>query len=194
MQQPFPTSKFLDRFYTYDYYRGLYWGTHTAPADDVAKRHSMSLERLQFLAKQKPFIAGTRILDFGSGVGAFIEECKEKYPAVEILGIDPGTQVSAPKSLGLFDVISLIHVLEHLHDPVQTLKELSRLLKPDGVMFVEVPDIAAQQLPHNFHIAHVAYFTEKTLSMAFEAAGLAVLSHAPFAARNALYAIGRLKG
>lgn len=38
-----------------------------------------------------------------------------------------------------FDIITLFHVLEHLHDPISTLKQLKRLLKPNGKIIIEVP-------------------------------------------------------
>lgn len=39
-----------------------------------------------------------------------------------------------------FDYVSLIHVLEHTHDPMLTLREVHRVLKPDGLLVVGVPN------------------------------------------------------
>ena len=40
---------------------------------------------------------------------------------------------------GAFDVIALMDVLEHLPDPVSTMQECCRLLKPDGFVLVQTP-------------------------------------------------------
>lgn len=42
-----------------------------------------------------------------------------------------------------FDFIALNHVLEHMHDPMQTLKEVHRILKPDGLLLVGVPNFGS---------------------------------------------------
>ncbi|MFC1631074.1 methyltransferase domain-containing protein [Candidatus Omnitrophota bacterium] len=45
---------------------------------------------------------------------------------------------------GSFDCIYLHHVLEHIPDPAEYLKGLSRLLKPNGRLFIQVPDLSMQ--------------------------------------------------
>ena len=39
-----------------------------------------------------------------------------------------------------FDTILMFHVLEHLDDPVKTLKEIRRILKPNGKLIISTPD------------------------------------------------------
>jgi SAM-dependent methyltransferase len=41
----------------------------------------------------------------------------------------------------VFDAITLGHVIEHVHDPVATLKSCWRLLKPGGCLWLETPNI-----------------------------------------------------
>jgi 2-polyprenyl-3-methyl-5-hydroxy-6-metoxy-1,4-benzoquinol methylase len=43
---------------------------------------------------------------------------------------------------GSFHVISMWHVLEHLHRPLETLQEIKNLLSDDGVLFIEIPNSA----------------------------------------------------
>jgi SAM-dependent methyltransferase len=44
---------------------------------------------------------------------------------------------------GYADVICLIHVIEHMHDPVATLKECRRVLKPNGRLVIATPNSAS---------------------------------------------------
>jgi 2-polyprenyl-3-methyl-5-hydroxy-6-metoxy-1,4-benzoquinol methylase len=41
----------------------------------------------------------------------------------------------------LFDVITINHVIEHVHDPVALLRACYRLLKPSGQLWLETPNI-----------------------------------------------------
>jgi SAM-dependent methyltransferase len=42
---------------------------------------------------------------------------------------------------GSFDVVTLWNVMEHLHSPLDTLREIRRLLKDDGVLILSVPNV-----------------------------------------------------
>ncbi len=44
-----------------------------------------------------------------------------------------------------FDVVTLFHVFEHLQNPVDTLKEIGRILKPGGLLFIEIPNFSSWQ-------------------------------------------------
>jgi len=70
-----------------------------------------------------------------------------------------------------FDVITMYHIIEHLPDPTATLSYCQKLLKPDGILVVEVPDFGsaqAQRLKENWqHIVpeqHIYCFTKNSLT------------------------------
>jgi SAM-dependent methyltransferase len=44
-----------------------------------------------------------------------------------------------------FDIVTLFHILEHIANPRQVLAEVSRILKPGGVIVVQVPNIDSWQ-------------------------------------------------
>jgi len=94
-----------------------------------------------------------QVLDFGSGKGNLLFELKDEFD-VEGIEIDLEARISSQKlgftvyesldhleKLGKkFDVISLIHVIEHIYQPIEILKRLSNLLKQSGSLIIETPN------------------------------------------------------
>lgn len=78
-----------------------------------------------------------------------------------------------------FDVIGHYFVLEHISDPAQFLIECFNLLKDDGLMIIEVPDLQKYDthfLPLEFH-EHTNHFTVKTLERLCHKLGFKLLDH-----------------
>ena len=77
-----------------------------------------------------------------------------------------------------FDLIFLFQVLEHLEDPVITLQQLARLLKPSGKLIIGVPNFSSWQakvgqrrwfhLDVPRHLVHYSYTTLETLFKQFD--------------------------
>jgi 2-polyprenyl-3-methyl-5-hydroxy-6-metoxy-1,4-benzoquinol methylase len=109
----------------------------------------------------KFIIRGTRIrkriklLDIGSGSGQFLYEMKTL--GLDVYGIEPGKFdeegnkrynlnikkgdiKSAKYKKESFDIITLNHVLEHINTPNETLQEIKKVLKKDGVLIISVPN------------------------------------------------------
>ncbi len=100
-------------------------------------------------------LSSGKILDVGAGTGAFLNTMKDA--GWEITGIEPDelarenaerkyrltlqTQEEffhlAPQS---FDAITLWHVLEHVHDLHEYMSQLKTILKPNGCLFIAVPN------------------------------------------------------
>lgn len=69
------------------------------------------------------------------------------------------------QALGSFDFILLIHVLEHLYNPIEVVKKLRNMLKKGDRMFVRCPDhevdgIERDLTPHHFTIHPFVYHLE----------------------------------
>lgn len=61
-----------------------------------------------------------------------------------------------------FDVISAVHVLEHVFDPVSFLQQLKGLLKPNGVILLQVPNVTSN--PFDMLVYdHVSHFSIQSL-------------------------------
>lgn len=95
------------------------------------------------------------ILDYGCGTGAFLYEMK--LNGWQVHGIEPdagarlkaeqlnGIAVGLPQHIstlpeGTFDVITMWHVLEHVHALNDVIEQLKRLLSPNGKLIVAVPN------------------------------------------------------
>ena len=100
---------------------------------------------------------------------------------------------------GEFDAILMFHVVEHLTDPVETLKECYARLKPGGFLYVEVPNIndallslyeVSEYREFHFFLDHLHYFSRFSLGLAFKNAGIAnvtIAGHSRFSLANHLY-------
>lgn len=84
---------------------------------------------------------------------------------------------------GSFDVVTAYHVLEHISNPKATLTEVRRLMKPDGLLVVGVPNLASVQARMSggrwFHLdvpRHVVHFTPDTLGRMLRECGFEITS------------------
>jgi len=80
-----------------------------------------------------------------------------------------------------FDVITMWHVLEHIHEPVALLKKLHTLLENSGVLFIAVPNHRskdAQVYKNNWAAydvpRHLFHFSKDTISKAASRSGFLV--------------------
>jgi 2-polyprenyl-3-methyl-5-hydroxy-6-metoxy-1,4-benzoquinol methylase len=135
----------------------------------------------------KKIINKERILDVGSALGDSLIEAKKlgwkelygvelsKYAANKSkekeLNINVGTLYSAKYPSNYFDVVTIQDVIEHVKDPVKQLKEVYRILKPGGYIFIVTPDVDgfwSKILGHLWYHykpgEHVIYFSQKTLN------------------------------
>lgn len=128
-----------------------------------------------------------RALDFGCGDGALLRNLSSLAPGWRLSGQDLGTHyrdailalpaVEAFHTSSIeelpdgFDLITAVHVVEHLEQPAVRLQALAGKLAPTGAMAIEVPDLAHN--PFDLLIAdHATHFTRRTLSTLLARAGL----------------------
>jgi SAM-dependent methyltransferase len=168
-------------------------GTRDQPLFDARGqgRTSRSRQLLSELARVAALPRRGRLLDVGCGKGAFLAACSAGLPgwSLEATELDersrarleaiPGfarLHVGPPEALGgSYDLVSLVHVLEHLEEPAAALRALAARVAPGGGLFVEVPD--RDQNPFDLVVAdHASHFTRATLRRALEAAGLELRS------------------
>lgn len=123
------------------------------------------------------------ILDVGCSEGYLLEQIRDAGYK-RLTGIEPGPQAVEARKLGLdvrrgyfhsrslpgkrFDGIVLMHVFEHLADPVGMLKALKAKLSPTGKLIIEVPDFGG------YHHQHLFFYTESSLRRMAEDIGLTI--------------------
>jgi 2-polyprenyl-3-methyl-5-hydroxy-6-metoxy-1,4-benzoquinol methylase len=76
------------------------------------------------------------------------------------------------------DVVVMLHVIEHVPDPVGTLREIRRILKPGGHLILETPRydtvmfwLLGRRERSLSCDGHIFFFTSESLRMAYSAAG-----------------------
>ena len=137
-----------------------------------------------------------RLLDAGCGNGGFLFRMKERGWAVQGVDFDAKAIENARRKYGLqllvgdlkgaqfptasFDAITMNHVIEHVPDPFDELRECHRLLKPGGVLVILTPNIQSMghqifkqhwrglEPPRHLHIFSVGALRAAALSVGLE--------------------------
>jgi 2-polyprenyl-3-methyl-5-hydroxy-6-metoxy-1,4-benzoquinol methylase len=151
-------------------------------------------------------VPGGRLLDVGCGAGDWLLRMRDLGWQAQGMDFDPGAVAEARRAgldvrLGSleeqdysgqsFDAITLNHVIEHLPDPIGTLKHCFKLLKPGGKLVVVTPN--GSSLGHHFFKAnwrgleiprHLFVFSHGSLKKALERAGFETVTVYPQIARS----------
>jgi len=120
---------------------------------DETGRQEMWRKRLALVRKAT---RGTRLLDVGAGIGAFIALAKAQGWSVSGTEVSTSARNLARQRYGLellygqaedlhlparaFDVVTLWHVLEHVPSPRRLLQACRQALVPGGFLVVAVPN------------------------------------------------------
>lgn len=147
--------------------------------------------RFEFL---KDRIKNKTLVDFGCGNAGFLNFAKtsaKKVYGIELqkefcdyfkeCGLEVHSDISKVEEKT--DFITMFHVLEHLKDPVETLKNLKENLYENGKIIIEVPNAddallslykSAEFADFTYWSCHLYLYNEKTLKQIVEKAGYKV--------------------
>ena len=185
---PMPTDAELATYYQ-DYYRFDYQTATTEPKErHIRKRRVEAANRAAHL--QGLLQPGARTLDFGCGSGEFVGTLLAA--GYDAHGFEPGdTYGSYARSLygdritvagwqdikadTPYDLVTCFHVVEHLRDPVAAMQQMARWAAPEGLVYIEIPDLGKAHPNKGFgalHFAHLTGFNQHNLVIAAARAGL----------------------
>jgi 2-polyprenyl-3-methyl-5-hydroxy-6-metoxy-1,4-benzoquinol methylase len=141
-----------------DYYKSEDYISHSNTAKgfinstyQTVRKYTL-LKKLQLISK---YYKTGKLLDIGSGTGDFLKVMRDaKW---DVMGIEPSDDardfstkssmldVRSESEIDLlpdasFDVVTMWHVLEHVPKLNERVKDLKRLIKPDGLIIIAVPN------------------------------------------------------
>lgn len=146
-------------------YRNMRWNTNLKPAKAwgraavfvIPPLRSLLIAHMRHLPRRPPY-PGARLLDVGCGSGAFLELAQSAGWQVQGVDFDP-LAVAVARSRGLnvrcggleqiaeqtgtYDFLTCSHVIEHLHDPKGWIKGMHAMLRPNGKLWLQTPNIAS---------------------------------------------------
>jgi 2-polyprenyl-3-methyl-5-hydroxy-6-metoxy-1,4-benzoquinol methylase len=185
-----PSEQELAAFYAHEY-RRQYKGEVSPSARRIMRawrKGELILERLT--PHLRP---GESILEVGSGIGCTVQVFD--LAGYDAQGIEPNegfcdygaTKLHARVRTGYlgdvpaeprFDVVLLVHVIEHLPSPGQALGQIHQMLRPGGRLYLECPNFAAPfaAVERLLHFGHIYNFTRDTLVAAARKAGFEVVA------------------
>lgn len=189
---PQPTWNDLEPYYSNSY--DPYDPTHGSLADDD---HDVEQAMRTGLFRHISITKGTRLLDVGCGGGYFLRIAK--WLGAIVQGVEPSryaADVAQKQGLKIFcgtledfaaqnnlkpkfDIITANHVVEHVPNPVETLRTMRQFLAPNGFIWIAVPNAAYpinRAIKGRWHSAdlpyHLMQFTPSSMARAGEQAGL----------------------
>lgn len=176
---PVPTREHISSYYSDEYYNPTFKKLEYVYCNVV---DFFKIRRIEKHRKKG------KILDVGCGSGRFLKNMQKR--GWEVYGVDTSREAcklaneelkqnifnreleECPFPDAYFDVITLWHVLEHVLNPNQVLREINKILKGNGILIIEVPSIKNPvfELTKENYFAldtprHLYHYTPKTLEL-----------------------------
>lgn len=208
--EPMPTQRWYDARYVADYWEGQ--AKRQDPFEETMRR--LRKEHLRAVTYAKVAAAAGlpdrgALLEIGCGAGGAAATLAHAL-GWRAFGVEPdvasralasaiGVTVDTTSVDGFvakgqkFDLVLLSHVLEHVVDHDRFLEQVLRLLSPDGVLLIEVPNGMTNE---SLHLFHPYLFTRRALTTLLGRHGLdaRITAHGGASSRmrrHYLLAVGR---
>lgn len=185
---PIPSEEQIKQYYA-ERYRKDYHGD----AKPVPRRIMRAWNNGQRIFSQlKPYMAPKQhVFEVGAGIGCTVKFFEQQ--GLQASGIEPNKDFNAftreqlradVSNHNLYDIPSqahyhmvlLIHVIEHFTSPTHALKHIHGLIKDNGFLYIECPNVTAPfgRFSTMFHFAHIYNFSPETLILIAEKCGFRV--------------------
>ena len=187
---PVPSEEEVSAYYA-EQYRRDYHGESTPSTRRIMRawRNGDRILKQLFSRLDK----GAKVFEVGAGIGCTVKSFE--LQGFDASGIEPNKDFNAFTRDQLkasvenrnlydlpaeptFDVVLLIHVIEHFSSPTRALNHIHSLINEDGYFYVECPNIAAPFATYDrlFHYAHIYNFTPATLIALAKKCGFELIS------------------
>lgn len=160
-------------------------------------------------------LARGRLLEVGCAYGFFLDEAEQFFD--ERIGTDFSAHaaeiartradriyVGGIEELGdegRFDLVAMIHTIEHIYDPLAMIRKVRRLLAPGGAVLLAAPDMGwpwrhlmGRRWPFFKVPEHVSFFDRHSLHRLLADAGLDEIRPLPYRSAFSLELIGEKLG
>ncbi|MBC7588281.1 MAG: class I SAM-dependent methyltransferase [Chitinophagaceae bacterium] len=188
------------------YYQSSAYISHSDTKEGLINRlyhvvRDITLKSKCNLVKQYTRLQKGNLLDIGAGTGAFANTMQQANWQVTGLEPDEHARLVATNKYSLnlqdasaiyeleanqFDAITMWHVLEHVHDLLGYLEKFSSILKPNGQLFIAVPNYTSYdaQLYKEYWAAydvprHLYHFSPESMEKLASSKGFTVKAFKP---------------
>lgn len=158
--------------------------------DEDGTSKARSEQIIKYMQKHLEISRTGKLLDIGCGNGSFLSTFNKFYNQYELSGAELNEHnkqqvLSIDKVQSFytcnidriekqFDIVTLIHTLEHIENPVVFLKKIATRLNRDSFLIIQVPEI--NKSPFDLMIYdHLSHFTKNSLIYLLESSGYKVL-------------------
>lgn len=178
----------------YAQYRIRTTGMHKP--DEAFLDLSYRLGRMRLRHISEYLVPGKKILDVGCGHGYILDLARDL--GCECVGVEPdpgfseyarriyGLRVytslfedlSLEKEIGTFNVVTFQHTFEHFRNPAAILKKVGGLLREDGVLNMDVPNLDTPRggfLWQDLYMEHTHTYTPRTLRLLLLKCGFEII-------------------
>ena len=157
------TGKSLEKIYKGSFLR-TWWKKFIYARRDVTSFKNLGprlVRAEKLIAEVEQYKSGGKILDIGCNRGFLLATAVSRgweaygieivpwFPQVVAqrfpmkIYTEPLRDIAPPFPDGFFEAVTMIDIIEHLSDPLKDLREIKRILKPDGFLLVNTPDIGS---------------------------------------------------
>ena len=191
-----------DLLYKEDYYTKGSGSAGVAYKDYAFEKIAYFTGKLKFIESIYP-LKGS-LLDIGASMGHFLKIAKDLGWTIDGIDLSKWASDYAKENFNIdifvgsledyikenqeFDVITSFHLLEHLSNPLETIKIMNSILKPGGILMIEVPNqfndlFTKLSLPYqkykakqsNPTIVHTYFFNVKILTYMIRQNGFEII-------------------
>ncbi|MBI1792580.1 MAG: class I SAM-dependent methyltransferase [Chloroflexi bacterium] len=135
-----------------------YFSTHTYANVSFAKYSQYWWSNRFFATLARRYgRAGSRLLEIGLGLGHLVGQLEDSFETygldlnhwavaqsksvVKRTSLETASAQDLPYADAAFGVVIIKHIVEHLPDPARAIREIGRILEPDGILILATPNL-----------------------------------------------------